>query len=478
MRILILDDDATLRAELATFLSLNGHEPVLAANLAEARQILARDPSWRPGSGRDPAPAVDLVLADLYLGAERGSEILPVAGKIPIVMISGAGGVREAVDALKGGAWDFLEKPVDPDRLLGIIRNLSRNLAAERGIEALRQAWLAEHAAFSPGSPFEAALDEARRVGASPLSILVTGPSGCGKEIIARWAHYGSSRSGEAFVSVNCAAISPELADAAFFGARRGAYTGADTDRPGWFQAANGGTLFLDEIGEIPLATQAKLLRAVESGEVQRVGSTEPERVSLRIVSATNRDLAAEVRVGRFREDLLWRLAQAIIRVPALSGRRMDIAPLAAFFLERSRGSRSGVPGIALSSDAMAWLESRSWPGNARELRALIERAAWLVEDHSIDAAFLARLSGDDNATSSLNAGLDRNIPIRQADSADSLLPLREARENFEQDHVRRALEAASGSVTGAAAILGMLPNNLSRKMRELGLGRPGRERR
>ncbi|MFZ4615112.1 MAG: sigma-54-dependent transcriptional regulator [Rectinemataceae bacterium] len=471
MRILILDDDATLRAELATFLSLNGHEPIQAANLAEARQILALGPA--PGPKRSPAP--DLVLADLYLGAERGSDILAETKTIPVIMISGAGGIRDAVEALKNGAWDFLEKPIEADRLLGIVRNLSRGLAAERGIEALRRAWLVEHAAFAPGSPFEAALDEARRVGASPLSILVSGPSGSGKEIIARWAHYGSSRSGEAFVAVNCAAISPELADTAFFGARRGAYTGADSDRPGWFQAADGGTLFLDEVGEIPLATQAKLLRAVESGEVQRVGSTEPERVSLRIVSASNRDLAAEVRVGRFREDLLWRLAQATIRVPPLSDRCQDIAPLAAFFLERARGSNSG---IALSSDAMAWLESRNWPGNARELRAVIERAAWLVEDLHIDAACLSRISAADATNSSLHEGMSRNMPIQEADASESLLPLREAREEFERNHVSRALEVAGGSVAGAAAILGMLPNNLSRKVRELGLSRPERSSR
>ncbi len=473
MRILIIDDDATLRAELATFLSLNGHESVQAANLAEARQVLARGPAPRPGLGRGPAP--DLVLADLYLGAERGSDILTETMAIPVIMISGAGGIREAVEALKNGAWDFLEKPIDPDRLLGIIRNLSRGLAAERSIEALRRAWLVEHAAFAPASPFEAALDEARRVGASPLSILVTGPSGCGKEIIARWAHYGSSRSGEAFVAVNCAAISPELADTAFFGARRGAYTGADSDRPGWFQAADGGTLFLDEVREIPQATQAKLLRAVESGEVQRVGSTEPERVSLRIVSASNRDLAAEVRLGRFREDLLWRLAQATIRVPPLSDRCQDIAPLAAFFLERARGSNSG---ITLSSDAMAWLESRNWPGNARELRAMIERAAWLVEDLHIDAAFLSRISSGNENANRLHMGIVSTIPVLRVDPVGSLLPLRDAREDFERTHVSRALEAAGGSVTAAAAILGMLPNNLSRKLKELGISRaawPGR---
>ncbi|MEI6876633.1 MAG: sigma-54 dependent transcriptional regulator, partial [Spirochaetota bacterium] len=354
MKILVLDDDRALRRELSVFLAGNGHEALGAESLDEARALLAC---------ADTRP--DLILADLYLGSERGSSLLGEAGRVPVVMISGAGGIREAVEALKAGAWDFLEKPVDPDRLLGLIRNLDRGIRAERGMAALREAWLAEHAAFAPGSPFEAALAEAEKLAPSPLSLLVQGPSGSGKEVIARWTHYCSPRSGGPFVAVNCAAVPLELAESLFFGVERGSYTGADSNRAGWFQAASGGTLFLDELGEIPLPIQAKLLRAVESGEVQRLGSTKPERVALRVISATNRDLEAEAAAGRFREDLFWRLAQATIRVPSLAERRDDIPLLARWFLAQARGA-------SFDAGAIAWLGSRPWPGNVRELRDLV----------------------------------------------------------------------------------------------------------
>ncbi|HUX36767.1 MAG TPA: response regulator, partial [Rectinemataceae bacterium] len=185
MRILVLDDDPSLRRELSVFLRAQGHEAIVAADLAEARDHIDK-PGQRP----------DIILADLFLGKERGTDILERAGRLPVVMISGAGGIREAVEAMKAGAWDFLEKPLDPDRLLGLLRNLDRELRAERGMAALREAWLAEHAAFAPGSPFEDALDEAAKVAPSPLSVLVQGPSGSGKEVIARWIHYCSPRSG------------------------------------------------------------------------------------------------------------------------------------------------------------------------------------------------------------------------------------------------------------------------------------------
>ncbi len=480
MRILVLDDDRALRSELSSFLTLNGHEALLAADLAEATSILAA------GGGAGP---VDLVLADLFLGKDRGTDLLPDCTQVPVVVISGAGGVREAVAALKAGAWDFLEKPVDPDRLLGLLRNLDRGLQAERGLSALRQDWLAEHAAFAPGSPFALALAEAGKVASSPLSVLVTGPSGSGKEIIAKWIHYCSARSGGPFVAVNCAAVPPELAEAAFFGARRGAYTGADADRQGWFQAANGGTLFLDEVGDVAPSVQAKLLRAVECGEVQRLGSTQTERISLRLVSATNRDLSADCALGRFREDLYWRLAQATISVPALSQRKADIAALARFFLARAGGSASGsasgsargsakgdVSGSAsggargevsaaaasLDDDAIAWLEARAWPGNVRELRAFVERALWLSPGPRIGVADLEALDQRPPAAN----GASRQEMVR----ALPLVHLAEAKLSFEKAYVGRALDECDGSVARAALKLGILPNNLSRKIRELGI--------
>jgi two-component system NtrC family response regulator len=479
MRILVLDDDPGFRRQLSTFLGLNGHEPLETDNLAAARALLA-------GLGSRP----EVILADLYLGEERGTAILEAAGRIPVVMISGAGGLREAVDAMKAGAWDFLEKPLDPDRLLGLLRNLDRGISAERGMAALREAWLGEHAAYAAGSPFEAALAEAARVAPSPLSVLVQGPSGSGKEVIARWVHYCSPRSGGPFIAVNCAAVPPELAESLFFGARRGSYTGAESDRAGWFQAARDGTLFLDELGEIPLPVQAKLLRAVETGEVQRLGATGTERVSVRVVSATNRDLEAEAAAGRFRTDLFWRLAQATIRVPPLAERPADIPHLARWFLARAMGASfgpsalvasgkdaaEGPPGpsgaLRFDEGALAWLEGRDWPGNVRELRDLVERAIWLRDPSRtgpwIGAAYLADL---ESTGARRSAKTPAHLEVATAEAGASRLEtLRKAKLDFEKAYILRALAENGGSVAKAAAALDLLPNNLSRRMGELGI--------
>jgi DNA-binding NtrC family response regulator len=467
LTILVLDDDATLRGELATFLGLHGHLAIPAADLAGARAALAAT-----------MPRIDLILADLYLGAERGTDLLGAVGDLPLIVISGAGGVREAVEALRRGAWDFLEKPIEPDRLLGHLRNLAKGLETARRIEALGAAWLAERAAYAPGSPFETALLRAKEAAATPLSVLVTGPSGSGKDVVARWIHASSPRSAGPFVAINCAAIPPDLAESSFFGAARGAYTGADRERQGWFQAADGGTVFLDEIGDIPLPVQAKLLRAAESGEVQRLGSTVTERVDVRIVSATNRDLAARAALGLFREDLFWRLAQTRIALPPLAERRADILPLAAFFLERLGGGALGTA-PRLDEEAKAYLEARAWPGNVRELRAFVERAAWRAEDGLIRGAALTALEAAPGEAFARGAGLTRGASAEASRSASvsqsapngPLLPLKEARLAFERNYIARALAESAGSVAGAARALGMLPNNLSRRLRELGMG-------
>jgi DNA-binding NtrC family response regulator len=318
------------------------------------------------------------------------------------------------------------------------------------------------------GSALEAVFESARRTAASPLSVLVSGPTGSGKELVARWIHLCSARSQGPFVAVNCAAVSPELAQSAFFGSRKGAYTGASSDRQGYFEAASGGTLFLDEVGELGLGLQASLLRAVETGEIQPVGADRACRSDARIVAATNRDLRSELASGRFREDLYWRLAQAIIALPSLADRRGEIRGLAEFLAAPIRAQMGG-GAPTLGEDALAYLESRSWPGNVRELRAALERGLWLAPPGArLDRSHLSGL--DAAYPSGPEAMLPNAVSLRAAATQEEMTSLAAAKEAFERDYVARALDAAEGSVVRAAEILGLLPNNLSRKLKELGL--------
>lgn len=455
MRILVLDDEEGLREELSAFLRARGHEVRAEATVAGAATALE-------------AGSFEAALVDLFVGRERGDALLETAKRLSlttrIIMISGRGSIAEAVKALRAGAYEFLEKPFDPDLLLAALRNAGREAEAERGAGAARAAWLAQNAAYAPGSPYGKALELAARAGASPLSVLVSGPSGSGKEAVARWIHLNSPKAAGPFVAINCAAVPEELAESAFFGSSKGSFTGSDRARSGFFEEAQGGTLFLDEVGDLPLALQAKLLRVAETGEIQPVGEARTRRADARLVSATNRDLAACVASGLFRQDLYYRLAQVAIEVPALSERPDDVPPMAAFFIERLRGG--GLARLpSFGAEAMAYLSSRPWPGNARELRALVERACWLCGGGEVGRAELEALASG-NAPTVAGAVGARDGP------EPSFKELAEARRDFERDYLSRALAHSGGSIAAAAKVLGMLPNNLSRRMRELGLRR------
>ncbi len=458
MRVLVVDDEENVRKGIATFLELSGHEAVTAADLASARAALGGQGGSRTDFGA--------ALVDVYVGDGNGATLLDFAFGLgiatPLIMMSGRGSVKDAVAAVRAGAYDFLEKPLDTDRFLAILRNLERESTTLRRLDAFRGDWLAEHVHFGKGSLLEGVFESAKKAAASPLSILVSGPTGSGKELVARWIHLCSPRSQGPFVAVNCAAIPNDLAESAFFGSRKGAYTGSTSDRRGWFEAASSGTLFLDEVGELDPGIQAALLRAVETGEIQPVGAERPSHVDARIVAATNRDLLAATASGHFREDLYWRLAQVRLTLPSLAERRGDIRGLAGFLTSPIR-ARMGRDAPAIGEDALAWLESRPWPGNVRELGAFLERALWLAPPGPVvGAEYLASLEG--------SAATSITPPAAPHPETAGVGNLAQAKEDFERAYVGRALEAAGGSVARAAELLGMLPNNLSRKLKELGL--------
>jgi DNA-binding NtrC family response regulator len=481
MRVLVVDDEENVRKGIATFLELSGHEALAVGDLGAARAALAR-----AEEGGAFGPPLGAALVDVYVGNENGASLLDYAAErrlsLPLIMMSGKGSVKNAVDAVRRGAYDFLEKPLDTERLLSTLRNLERESATLRRLDAFREAWLAEHVYIEKGSSLAAVFEEARKTAASPLSMLVTGPTGSGKELVARWIHLCSPRSQGPFVAVNCAAIPPELAESAFFGSRKGAYTGSVSDRQGYFEAASGGTLFLDEVGELSLGLQAALLRAAETGEIQPVGADRSCSADARIVAATNRDLRAESSRGRFREDLYWRLAQAQVRLSPLEERRGEIGGLALFLAAPIRAQMgSGAPTIG--KEALAYLESRPWPGNVRELRAFLERALWLAPPGTeLGAAYLAGLESGSGVLFSSpggdrrdRGGMEGAPPPRSRAALAALIGsapagLSEAKEAFERAYVEAALAEAGGSVARAAELLGLLPNNLSRKLKELGL--------
>jgi DNA-binding NtrC family response regulator len=474
MKILITDDDENVRRSLASFFALRDIETAQAATYGEG---LA---SARSG-GLD-AAMLDVRLADRD-GLELLKELRAASPDLPVIMISGHADIRTALEAVRLGALDFLEKPVDQGRLEALISSLKDRSLLKRRVESLEETWLGEHIAGRESRPMSQAIQMAKKAARSRLCVLIRGASGSGKELFARYLHLASPRSNAPMVSVNCAAIPAELFESELFGHKKGAFTGALADRPGYFQAADSGSLFLDEIGELPLPLQSKLLRALEYGEIRRVGATETEKVDVRLIAATNRNLEEGIASGRFREDLYFRLAQVTLALPSLEERRQDIPALAEHFLASISGSR---PGRRFSDEALDYLGSREWKGNVRELKNLVERSAWLCDSDPIRAEDLMDL--DPGRAPEAQAARDASPPAGEAcaeggerNGTDGGMlelgpwpvgPLKEAREEFDRRYIAAALSAHSGSVSRTAKALALLPNNLSRELRALGLRR------
>lgn len=370
-RILVIDDERSIRSTLKDILEYEHYLVDEAVDGPSALEMI-----------RQADPAYDVILCDIKMPGMDGIEVLEQALQLttnPIIMISGHGTIETAVDAIKKGAYDYIAKPPDMNRLLVTIRNaMDRTLLVEETRKLKRQVNKAYDMIGESGKIMEIKrLIE--RVAPSDARVLITGRNGTGKELVARWLHELSQRSSGPFIEVNCAAIPSELIESQLFGHEKGSFTSADRQRKGDFELANGGTLFLDEIGDMSLAAQAKVLRALQENSITRVGGEKAIPVDVRVVAATNKDLAEEIHAGKFREDLYHRLSVILIKVPALNERLEDIPLLADHFLSQMTASQ-GKPPVFFSEEAIQALQELTWTGNIRELRNVVERLAILCD--------------------------------------------------------------------------------------------------
>ncbi|WBX70668.1 sigma-54-dependent transcriptional regulator [Tenacibaculum retecalamus] len=371
-KILIIEDEAAIRRVLKKIIS----EENDAYEVEEAEDGLVGIEMIK---NRD----YDLVLCDIKMPKMDGVEVLEKAKKIkpeiPMVMISGHGDLDTAVNTMRLGAFDYISKPPDLNRLLNTVRNAldKKELVVEN--KRLKKKVSKSYQMIGESDAITHIKEIIEKVAATDARVLITGPNGTGKELVAHWLHEKSDRAKGSMIEVNCAAIPSELIESELFGHVKGSFTGANKDRAGKFEAANGGTIFLDEIGDMSLSAQAKVLRALQENKIQRVGSDKDIKVNVRIVAATNKDLKKEIAEGRFREDLYHRLAVILIKVPALNDRRNDIPLLVDFFSEKI-STEQGMPKKGFSSSAIKLLQAYDWTGNIRELRNVVERLIILGE--------------------------------------------------------------------------------------------------
>ncbi|MBM3332852.1 sigma-54-dependent Fis family transcriptional regulator [candidate division WOR-3 bacterium] len=357
-RILVVDDDAKVRALLDEMLSELEYKVVSAADGTEALERLDEND-------------LSLVLLDYQLPDIDGLTVLEEVKKrkpaLPVVMISGFGTIKLAVEATKRGAYDFVEKPPDVNRVAVVIKNALEQDALRREVEMLRAETLARYQMVGTSAQMQRLYEMIDRVAPSKASVLIVGENGTGKDLVARAIHQKSAVAGGQFIRLNCAAIPHELIESELFGHERGAFTGAVAQKPGKLELADKGTVLLDEVGDLSLAAQAKLLRFLQDGEIQHVGGTSTREIDVRVIAATNKDLGEAIQHRSFREDLYYRLSVVAIRVPPLRERKEDIPLLAAYFIEQA-SAEHGVPQKSLTDDAVALLVAQTWHGNIRSM--------------------------------------------------------------------------------------------------------------
>ncbi len=483
--VLIVDDEKNIRRTLGLVLRGEGYNVVEAASAEEALDLLM-------GGAR-----VDLAIVDLLLPKMGGLALVEriqkdeAFGPLPVICISGHATVHDAVTAIKLGARDFFEKPLSRERILVGVENALTTSRLAQKVSELCALVESRYEMIGQSAAMQRLFKEIERVAPTKAGVLITGESGTGKELVSRAVHQLSPRKDGPFVKVNCAAIPRELIESELFGHERGAFTGAQTKKRGFFEQAHGGTLFLDEIGDMELTAQSKVLRALQSGEVGRVGSEQVMHVDVRVLAATNKELGRAVQQGTFREDLFFRLNVFPIRSPSLRERMEDVPALADFFLN-AFCRENGLRAKALDDSAVSALCRREWPGNVRELKNAVERAAILSSGDVVTIADLPedphRSPFDDDAQTEASEGPgesreNRTSDVRQLVDSRSLTPqapadvgprltLREHRDRSERRYIIEVLGSLDWNISRAAVVLGVERTNLHKKIRAYGIKR------
>ncbi|CAA9304363.1 MAG: Signal-transduction regulatory protein FlgR [uncultured Gemmatimonadetes bacterium] len=438
--VLVVDDDDSMRETITEVLAAHGYRALPCAGAEEALERLQAD-------------GADVVLTDLRMPGMKGEALLAEVRRtfpeIPVIAVTAFGSVSNAMELTRAGAFDYLEKPFRTQALFDSLdRGLRESAPRREQARMVRQQGRHLEGIVGSSAPLRALFERIARVALSPAPVLITGESGTGKELVARAVHQASGR--REMLAVNCGAIPDQLLESELFGHVKGAFTGATADKKGLFHAADGGTLFLDEIGEMPPALQPKLLRVLESGEVRRVGEVQARRVDVRIVAATNRDLAVEVEEGRFREDLYWRLRVLHLEVPPLRERAADIRLLIEWYVQRARDSRTG--GKRISSAAAELMADYHWPGNVRQLLNTLESVMVFAPGDEI---------GPGDLPEEIRRASGNREVIRSA--AERGLSLAE----LERDYIFEVLRRTGGNKSRAADVLGIPRRTLYRRLDE-----------
>jgi DNA-binding NtrC family response regulator len=468
--VLIVDDERNILMSLDQALRLEGYRTELAASGALALEVLAARP-------------VDAVLMDVKMpdldGVAALERMQALRPELPVIMMSGHGTLSTAVRATQLGARDFLEKPISRDRLLLALRSALEHHRLVAELEDLR-AELGRYDMVGQGPAMQRVYALVQRAAPSEGRVLITGENGTGKELVARALHRNSRRREAPFVKLNCAAVPAELIESELFGHERGAFTGAAAARRGRFELADGGTLFLDEVGDMPAAMQAKLLRVLQEGELERVGGAETLQVDVRVVAATNRDLEALIAQGTFREDLYFRLAVVPIHVPALRERREDLPALIDAFLDEACRKHGRRRRLALTPEAMRLLQAHDYPGNVRELRNLVERLAILCDGPVVTEAEAEALLPRRRIPAAAPGEPAPPAPAPPAPAAAGRYrpdrTFREQVDEAEREIVLGALTWAGDNATEAARLLDLERGHFYKKLKSLGLKRAGGE--